>query len=66
MKGSAIKDFLLFCLRFLADALLNIGGTIIGGLGFVLVIGGFTIETWPVTILGVPILLLGLWMQNRT
>lgn len=66
MKGSAIKDFLLFCLKCVADFLLNIAGTIIAGLGFVMVIGGFTIETWPVTVLGVPLLLLGLWMQYRT
>lgn len=38
-------------------------GVLIAGIGFIMVFGGFTSEHWPVTILGIPILLAGAWLQ---
>lgn len=61
-----MKDFLLFCVECVVGFLRYIVGTIIAGIGFVMVLGGFTVEHWPVTVLGVPILLIGVWTQYRT
>ncbi len=54
-----MKDFLLFCVECVVGFLRYIVGPIIASIGFVMVLGGFTLEHWPVTVLGVPILLIG-------
>ena len=61
-----MKDFLLFCLKCTIDFLLHVAGTIIAGIGFIMIAGGFAVEFWPMTVLGVLMLLGGAWMQYRT
>lgn len=60
-----MKDFLLFCIKGVIGLLSYFIGTIIAGIGFIMVFGGFTWETWPVTLIGVPIFLIGAWLQFR-
>lgn len=67
MKGSAIKDFLLFCVECVIGFLRYFVGTIIGGLGFIMALSiFFTPEYWPMAVLGALLLLLGVWMQYKT
>lgn len=63
MKGSAIKDFLLFCLKCIIGLLRYSAGTIIEGVGCIMMLGGFIAENWLMAILGVVILLIGTWIQ---
>lgn len=55
-----MKGFLKFCLKELR----RIGGFLVGIVGFVMVAGGLYGKMWLAAGLGVPVLMLAIWMQR--
>lgn len=61
-----MKDFALSCLKCIIGLLRYSVGTIIASLGCLMMLGGTIAEHWPAALLGIPILLIGPWVQYGT
>ena len=60
-----MNDFVLICVKSVASFILYYIGIIVAGLGLLLVLASAADGFWWMALLGVPLLLAGVWIQYK-